>query len=174
MVRVGGVGGTGRRWGQGDEVGLSRGNVALFSGRRSGSEPWQCCPIFNDPPSPLPASAASPALRSRTFLIPVGDQVGKWHLGHASGFLPHERGFDSWLGIPYSWDMGCSDGTNGVDWFDNFCAAAPYRLGCPAWWGDEGEQIYTNTFVVLLLYIYCSKMYYIYLLYLWYIQRVPA
>jgi hypothetical protein len=64
--------------------------------------------------------------------------VGKWHLGHAAGFLPHQRGFGSWLGIPYSWDMGCTDGENGVDWFDNFCAAAPYRLGCPSWWGDAG------------------------------------
>eukprot|EP00613_Pedinella_sp_CCMP2098_P069365 CAMPEP_0171915872 /NCGR_PEP_ID=MMETSP0993-20121228/14339_1 /TAXON_ID=483369 /ORGANISM="non described non described, Strain CCMP2098" /LENGTH=484 /DNA_ID=CAMNT_0012551093 /DNA_START=297 /DNA_END=1748 /DNA_ORIENTATION=+ len=66
--------------------------------------------------------------------------VGKWHLGHAEGYLPHQRGFDSWLGIPYSWDMGCTDGTNGVDWFDNFCAADTYRLGCPLWWADPATR----------------------------------
>ena len=29
--------------------------------------------------------------------------VGKWHLGHTDPFQPRSRGFDSWLGIPYSW-----------------------------------------------------------------------
>lgn len=31
--------------------------------------------------------------------------VGKWHLGHKKGTLPTERGFDEYLGIPYSNDM---------------------------------------------------------------------
>ena len=31
---------------------------------------------------------------------------GKWHLGHQPGFLPTRRGFDEWLGIPYSNDNG--------------------------------------------------------------------
>lgn len=31
---------------------------------------------------------------------------GKWHLGQMDGFLPGQRGFDSYLGIPYSVDMG--------------------------------------------------------------------
>eukprot|EP00613_Pedinella_sp_CCMP2098_P053569 CAMPEP_0171898680 /NCGR_PEP_ID=MMETSP0992-20121227/48853_1 /TAXON_ID=483369 /ORGANISM="non described non described, Strain CCMP2098" /LENGTH=407 /DNA_ID=CAMNT_0012527001 /DNA_START=384 /DNA_END=1603 /DNA_ORIENTATION=- len=39
-----------------------------------------------------------------------------------------------------SWDMGCTDGTNGVDWFDNFCAADTYRLGCPLWWADPATR----------------------------------
>ncbi|MES2696628.1 MAG: sulfatase-like hydrolase/transferase, partial [Verrucomicrobiota bacterium] len=31
---------------------------------------------------------------------------GKWHLGHQSAFLPTRRGFDEWIGIPYSNDNG--------------------------------------------------------------------
>jgi arylsulfatase A-like enzyme len=32
--------------------------------------------------------------------------VGKWHLGSRRLYLPASRGFDSYLGIPYSDDMG--------------------------------------------------------------------
>lgn len=32
--------------------------------------------------------------------------VGKWHLGARRIYLPANRGFDSYLGIPYSDDMG--------------------------------------------------------------------
>jgi arylsulfatase len=31
---------------------------------------------------------------------------GKWHLGHRPPFLPTRRGFDEWVGIPYSNDNG--------------------------------------------------------------------
>jgi arylsulfatase A-like enzyme len=31
--------------------------------------------------------------------------IGKWHLGHLPQFLPTRRGFDEYLGIPYSNDM---------------------------------------------------------------------
>lgn len=31
--------------------------------------------------------------------------IGKWHLGHDSQFLPRNRGFDSYYGVPYSNDM---------------------------------------------------------------------
>ncbi|HET6225279.1 MAG TPA: sulfatase [Bacteroidia bacterium] len=31
--------------------------------------------------------------------------IGKWHLGHKPSFLPTRRGFDEYLGIPYSNDM---------------------------------------------------------------------
>lgn len=32
--------------------------------------------------------------------------VGKWHLGQRAAYLPAARGFDRYLGIPYSDDMG--------------------------------------------------------------------
>ena len=31
--------------------------------------------------------------------------VGKWHLGSTPGYLPTDRGFDEWYGVPYSIDM---------------------------------------------------------------------
>ena len=63
--------------------------------------------------------------------------MGKWHLGQREMFLPGSRGFDSWLGIPYSDDMGggratpCAnvqrpvhrvDGLRRHDgWYDDYC-----------------------------------------------------
>ncbi|XP_047464114.1 arylsulfatase G [Mugil cephalus] len=35
--------------------------------------------------------------------------IGKWHLGHNGPYSPTHRGFDYYLGIPYSNDMGCTD-----------------------------------------------------------------
>jgi arylsulfatase G len=34
---------------------------------------------------------------------------GKWHLGHIPPFHPSYRGFDEYIGIPFSIDMGCTD-----------------------------------------------------------------
>eukprot|EP01046_Picozoa_sp_COSAG06_P088256 COSAG06_NODE_34681_length_471_cov_0.653226_1_plen_141_part_01 len=33
------------------------------------------------------------------------------HLGHNNGYHPTYRGFNTWLGLPYSGDMGCLDST---------------------------------------------------------------
>ena len=35
--------------------------------------------------------------------------IGKWHLGHNAPYHPTWRGFHSWVGLPYSGDMGCLD-----------------------------------------------------------------
>ena len=32
--------------------------------------------------------------------------IGKWHLGHEAAYLPQNRGFDYFFGVPYSNDMG--------------------------------------------------------------------
>ena len=34
---------------------------------------------------------------------------GKWHLGHRPPFHPAYRGFDQYIGVPFSLDMGCTD-----------------------------------------------------------------
>lgn len=41
--------------------------------------------------------------------------VGKWHVGHTTEHLPTKRGFDEYLGIPYSNDMGAMNGKGGID-----------------------------------------------------------
>eukprot|EP01001_Neometanema_parovale_P001956 NODE_1233_length_1822_cov_67.510889_g1170_i0.p1 GENE.NODE_1233_length_1822_cov_67.510889_g1170_i0~~NODE_1233_length_1822_cov_67.510889_g1170_i0.p1 ORF type:complete len:548 (-),score=108.63 NODE_1233_length_1822_cov_67.510889_g1170_i0:124-1767(-) len=35
--------------------------------------------------------------------------IGKWHLGHNAPFHPSYRGFETYLGLPFSNDMGCTD-----------------------------------------------------------------
>ena len=43
--------------------------------------------------------------------------VGKWHLGVRPKFLPHNRGFQYYLGVPYSADMGLTPWmTDGSGW----------------------------------------------------------
>lgn len=35
--------------------------------------------------------------------------IGKWHLGTHPPYHPTYRGFEKYLGVPYSVDMGCTD-----------------------------------------------------------------
>jgi arylsulfatase A len=44
---------------------------------------------------------------------------GKWHLGHGPQFLPTRRGFDEFLGIPYSLDMPPCPLIDGTDIIEN-------------------------------------------------------
>ncbi|XP_069685122.1 arylsulfatase G-like [Periplaneta americana] len=47
---------------------------------------------------------------------------GKWHLGTKPGHHPLDKGFQSYLGVPYSVDMGCADPPG---------ANLPYCPACP-------------------------------------------
>src|SRR4051812_32804270 len=52
---------------------------------------------------------------------------GKWHLGDQPEFLPPQQGFDVYLGLPYSNDMGpAADGTR-----SNFGKPAPVPKANP-------------------------------------------
>jgi arylsulfatase A-like enzyme len=77
--------------------------AALLTGRypaRAG------VPGVLDPSSPngLPESEATIASSLKAAGYRTG-YVGKWHLGHRAPFLPTARGFDEYMGIPYSHDM---------------------------------------------------------------------
>ena len=59
--------------------------------------------------APLPSSAlVTSDLNPLNALSDATAAAGKWHLGQQKQFLPTSRGFDEYLGIPYSVDMGPS------------------------------------------------------------------
>jgi arylsulfatase A len=61
--------------------------------------------IFPDCPIGLnPSEATLPALLKRQGYATMC--IGKWHLGDQREFLPTNRGFDHYFGLPYSNDMG--------------------------------------------------------------------
>ncbi|KAH8055194.1 sulfuric ester hydrolase [Aureococcus anophagefferens] len=66
--------------------------------------------------SGLPLREVTLADQFRTAGYATG-MLGKWHLGQREAYLPASRGFDSYLGIPFSDDMGaarlsdCGNGT---------------------------------------------------------------
>ncbi|CAI5765689.1 arylsulfatase G isoform X1 [Podarcis lilfordi] len=55
---------------------------------------------------PLNETTLGDVLKEAGYLTAV---IGKWHLGHNGPYHPNFRGFDYYLGIPYSHDMGCTD-----------------------------------------------------------------
>lgn len=61
--------------------------------------------FFTNSTSGLPKreTTLAKALKGKGYQTAI---VGKWHLGHLPEFLPLNYGFDSFLGIPYSNDMG--------------------------------------------------------------------
>jgi len=60
--------------------------------------------LFPDSDGGLPQSEVTiaRALKKADY---ASAAVGKWHLGHLPEYLPHNHGFDSYFGIPYSNDM---------------------------------------------------------------------
>jgi uncharacterized sulfatase len=96
--------------------------AALLTGRY----PFRCGMTQNPAPDGGPqADALALPEREVTLAQVLGNvgyacgMVGKWHLGHKPGKLPTERGFDEYLGIPYSNDMRpvqVVDGTKVVEY----------------------------------------------------------
>ncbi|MFC5457780.1 sulfatase [Prosthecobacter fluviatilis] len=82
--------------------------AALMTGRY----PFRCGMTQNPAPDGGPEADALHLPEKETTLAQVlkaagyaTAMVGKWHLGHKAGFLPTDRGFDEYYGIPYSNDM---------------------------------------------------------------------
>jgi uncharacterized sulfatase len=78
----------------------------------TGRYPFRCGMTQNPAPDGGPEADALALPKSEITLANVlhdagyaTGMVGKWHLGHKAGSLPTERGFDEYLGIPYSNDM---------------------------------------------------------------------
>jgi arylsulfatase A-like enzyme len=78
----------------------------------TGRYPFRCGMTQNPAPDGGPAADALALPKSEVTLAQVlgssgyaTGMVGKWHLGHKPGWLPTERGFDEYYGIPYSNDM---------------------------------------------------------------------
>ncbi len=77
--------------------------AALLTGR----QPWRAGVVDvlrPDSPSGLPSDEITlgAALREAGYATAA---FGKWHLGDRTEFLPCQRGFDHYLGLPYSMDM---------------------------------------------------------------------
>ncbi len=82
--------------------------AALLTGRY----PFRCGMTANPAPDATPAADAVALPAGEVTLAQVLKTAGyatalfgKWHLGHHPGSLPTDRGFDEYLGIPYSNDM---------------------------------------------------------------------
>ncbi len=78
----------------------------------TGRQPFRCGMTQNPAPDGGAAADALALPKEEVTLAQVlksagyaTGMVGKWHLGHHAGFLPTERGFDEYYGIPYSNDM---------------------------------------------------------------------
>jgi arylsulfatase A len=126
-----------KHWNSGASL-CSPSRAALMTGRlevRTGVFP---AVFMSDAVNGLPPSETTLA----ELLKPAGyatAAVGKWHLGQRPQYLPTRRGFDEYLGVPYSMDMGSLDGgvhcaadVNGTAWLplmrDEVVAEQPVDL----------------------------------------------
>eukprot|EP00750_Incisomonas_marina_P025323 INCI538.1.p1 GENE.INCI538.1~~INCI538.1.p1 ORF type:complete len:373 (+),score=41.96 INCI538.1:353-1471(+) len=56
--------------------------------------------------------------------------IGKWHLGQKWEYMPHQHGFDSYYGVPYSVDMGLAWNNRSAEtsFEDNYYGCTPLPL----------------------------------------------
>ena len=109
-----------KNWNSGASL-CSPSRAALLTGRlevRTGVFPR----VFKQAAHGLPDSETTLAQSLREVGYYNG-AIGKWHLGQRSQYLPTRRGFDEYLGVPYSMDMGsldggrhCADDVNSTAW----------------------------------------------------------
>eukprot|EP00756_Hemistasia_phaeocysticola_P050934 Hpha_TRINITY_DN26113_c0_g1::TRINITY_DN26113_c0_g1_i1::g.155323::m.155323/K01134/ARSA; arylsulfatase A len=86
--------------------------ASMMTGRiptRSGcvGTSWLGGVFGNEAVGGLPLNETTMADQAKAAGYATG-MFGKWHLGQQDKFLPTSRGFDTYLGIPYSVDMGAS------------------------------------------------------------------
>ena len=85
--------------------------TSILTGRyasRSGMNPgWTGGVLAGDAEGGLPLNETTlaNALKAAGYDTAI---TGKWHLGQREMYLPTNRGFDSYLGVPFSVDMGLS------------------------------------------------------------------
>lgn len=91
----------------------------------------------NSAPTGLPLNETTLAEQLKTVGYATA-AVGKWHLGQRRVYLPHNRGFDQYLGIPFSVDMGQGRASA--------CGSAEPGVSCKeaVTDGDWGEQQYRD------------------------------
>lgn len=95
-------------WNSGEAL-CSPSRAALLTGRlavRTGVFPHT---FRLDASRGLPANETTMAEYLRDAGYRTG-MLGKWHLGQRPRYLPTRRGFDEYVGVPYSMDMGSLDG----------------------------------------------------------------
>lgn len=67
---------------------------------------------------------------------------GKWHLGHSSGLLPLDQGFDEFVGIPYSNDMSMARRSPQ----DNYKYELPFFVGNEVVEWEANQAVFTQRF----------------------------
>lgn len=85
---------------------------------------------------PLNETTVATLLKSAGYATGI---LGKWHLGQRKPYLPAQRGFDSYLGVPYSVDMGDARATECSSSGMRRAPGEPARPAHGAGYGAEPE-----------------------------------
>ena len=99
----------------------------------------------------LPAAETTIAEMFKQYHYTTG-LFGKWHLGDSKAYYPTRHGFDEWLGIPYSNDMGWEvEGITSSNIFDPpHEATAKYQIVAGQIWKDIFDPNITDWQVPLI------------------------